>query len=199
MTYMNDIHQNPFSPCQSDNSSPMFAPSSIGFKTAPTDQVFTFDEWPDQPKPSPSSVDLNSVDLQRRAEAYTPHSNNLPGTSGQTDAAAVFSHAPPGIPEYRFRAIQNRVKLEEVDSNSVFEDFRHESSLTEQERADRRRIRNNQACRASRERRKKRKKDQEALAEFLAEKNRKLKEQIKQLEEAVVNAHADVRRRMSQS
>lgn len=199
---LNPADQNPFSPYQSDTSSPMFQPASNTFLSDANDQVFSFDEnIPGQF--TQSHVSQNNLDQQRAVEVYTPHSSGTPGPSEQMDPITPFSYPTPthsNISNSRDNVLANNmksIKLEEVDSNSVFQDYPHDS--TEQERADRRRMRNNMACRASRERRKKRKKDQEALAEYLADKNRKLKERIKQLEQEVYNVHAVVRRRMSQS
>ena len=71
--------------------------------------------------------------------------------------------------------------------------------VTEQEKADKKRIRNNEACRRSRRKRKMAKERTEAKVCELTDENMRLKEKIRDLETIVKVARGDVQRRFSQS
>ena len=72
-------------------------------------------------------------------------------------------------------------------------------SFTEQTKADQRRIRNNEACRKSRRKRKYEKEQTEAKVSQLTNENVELKKQIKDLEGFVKIMKGNVQRRMSHS
>jgi len=72
-------------------------------------------------------------------------------------------------------------------------------AVTQVDRINRRRIRNNQACRESRRRRKMRKEENEKKAAGLEDENKKLKKRIEELESQCAEARKFVLRRMSET
>ena len=162
--------------------------------------VFTFDNVAGQFKPSQSCPNINAFPNQRYSTQSTSSENVFPAYDSEyvvpppPYAASVASDTT--VPNAFNMADSKQFQLEEVDHKILRDDI---VSMSEQERLDQKRIRNNLACRASRERRKKRKAETEALADHLENKNRQLKEKIKQLEAAVKQTHAIVRERMNQS
>ena len=174
-----------------------------------TNQVFTFDNYPNRSVPSQPTPDFNYSTPQQFIPQPTP-----PVCTNVTYNPPTQYHQPP--PPYNLdlmtvdpttsinnsdMSISNSFQLEEVDQKVLPDDVRSLSPtpISEQEKLDQKRIRNNQACRASRERRKKRKAETEALADKLQDDNRRLKEQILQLEKEVKSAQQIVQRRMSQN
>ena len=88
------------------------------------------------------------------------------------------------------------VKQEESGFENDLDQMR---SVTDQEKVDQKRIRNNEACRRSRKKRKIEKEKTEAKVYELTDENIRLKEKIRSLENDVKAMRGDVQRRISQS
>lgn len=97
-----------------------------------------------------------------------------------------------------FQTPTSGIQLHEVSPDCMNLDFPSEL-LNQMDKNDRRRIRNNLACRASRQRRKLRKQENERLAAGLETQNQELREKIRQLESECQLTRNNVLRRMSET
>ena len=195
-----------FSPYSCEMQSPALLQSANDEQSARNTQIFNFDNYTQHFTPSQSSSTFNYSNQQQYVSSPTPvvSVNNipcLPQHHHQAPPPYDVSVTTGFSSNINTTTSSSQFQLEEVDQTVVTEDLRSLSrtSITEQEKADLKRIRNNKACRASRERRKKRKADKEALADKLLDENHQLKETVRQLEKELTSVHEDVRRAIYQT
>nr|CAB3224146.1 Orphan bZip-2 transcription factor protein [Phallusia mammillata] len=113
-------------------------------------------------------------------------------------AMSASSPRPFSGSGFDFQATASGFELQEVTPEAVTNDI-SDDIYSQVDRADRRRIRNNLACRASRHRRKLRKINNERLAAGLETQNQELRERIRQLESECQVTRDTVLRRMSET
>ena len=173
--------------------SPTLAGNSVQ-EQRQTSRTFTFGNYPNRSAPSQLTPDFNYSAPQHLIPQPTP-----PVCTNVTHNPPTQYHQPP--PPYNSHqmtvdptfisndgvSISNLFQLEEVDEKVLLDNVRSLSTtaISQREKLDQERIRNNKACRASRERRKKRRAEVEALADKLQDDYRLLKERILQLEKEV--------------
>jgi len=175
--------------------------------SAQNNQVFTFDNNSAPFTSFQSAPDFNYTTQQQFVSplAQPNHTICVPSSQYQQPPPPPYNASLTTVDAASVSnsnlVVPDSYQLEEVDQTALLDDARSltQTPITEQEKLDQKRMRNNKACRASRERRKRRKAETEALAEKLQDDNRQLKEQIRQLEKDVKSAQEIVQRRMSQS
>lgn len=154
----------------------------------------------------------NPGDVFLPSQNYDPYFNKKQNGSHHRDEECIQSTSCPNfcniLPQYPTVTLQNHSSigdvprffgmtdaLIEIDPSYASEDI----DFSEMDKVDERRIRNNQACKASRQRRKLRKQQIEQKAATLENENKQLRGQIQKMESERDNLRARVMRRMSQS